>query len=244
MRFRARQITEEDVLYEDNHLLVLDKPAGVATMGAAAEETTAAKLAATYLKQKYSKPGNVFIGVVSRLDSRVSGVLILARTSKGASRLSEQIRTRKVQKEYLAWVENAAEPSEAWRTATHWLCKNDSKHRMEVVRKSSSAQQAELRWRCLAQHKNSSLLAIELITGRKHQIRVQLAELGMPIVGDAKYGAERKMVASRFSFGEAIALHCRRQAVKHPTRDAELEFISDPERHWPQLPEHWKELVK
>ena len=242
MKFRDPQITEEDVLYEDNHLLVLDKPAGVATMGAVAEETTAAKLAAAYLKQKYNKPGNVFIGVVSRLDSRVSGVLILARTSKGASRLSEQIRTRKVEKEYLAWVENAPEPSATWRTASHWLRKNDSRHRMEVVSQSSSAQQAELRWRCMARHKNSALLAIELITGRKHQIRVQLAELGMPIIGDAKYGAEREMVA-RISFGAAIALHCRRQAVKHPTRDEVLEFKSDPVRHWPQLPEQWKELV-
>ncbi len=220
------------IIFEDNHLLVVDKPADVATMGLEAGQSSMVKLAAQYLKEKYNKPGNVFVGVVSRLDQRVSGVLVFARTSKAASRLSQQIRDRQVSKRYLAWVEGRLQvaPEQDWIEVQHWLNKNETRQRMEVVtRDSREAKHARLRMRLLAVWKNTSLVEIDLITGRKHQIRVQLAEVGHPVLGDKKYGASRP-------FSKGIALHCFRICLLHPTRKEPMKFEVSPVKHWPNLP--------
>lgn len=215
------------ILYEDNHLLVVDKPAGIATMGTGDDVPTVARQAAAYLKKKYHKPGKVFVGVVSRIDRLVSGVLILARTSKAASRLSEQIRNQTTSKRYLALVEGEVPgPLGQWREVENHLAKNELEQRMEVVSPTTErAQLAQLRLRPLATDASSSLVEVELRTGRKHQIRVQLSACGHPILGDRKYDSHRK-------FSPGIALHCYRLTVAHPTKQQAMTFES--------LPNQWR----
>ena len=215
------------ILYEDNHLLVVDKPVGVATMGVASEETTMARLAARYLKEKYHKPGNVYVGIVSRLDRMVSGVLLMARTSKAASRLSTQFRERQVKKRYLACVSGPVEGAlDQWYSRVDYLIKSESRQRMETTDPSNRrAQEASLQYRVVASDRRKSLLEIKLITGRKHQIRVQLAAMGHPILGDTKYD-------SSIPFPSGIALHCHSLSIHHPTLGSPMHFCSLPE-HWP-----------
>lgn len=208
-------------------------------MGTERNQATVARQAAAYLKHKYRKPGNAFVGVVSRLDRLVSGVLILARTSKAASRLSEQIRSRQVQKRYLACVEGRLEAgneadASGWREVTHWVCKDERHQKMrtleskpEVGTESSGAKEARLRFRWLANDTRLTLVEVDLLTGRKHQIRLQLSELGHPVLGDAKYGSNRR-------FPSGIALHCSRVCILHPTRRQPLEFSASPRQHWRQ----------
>lgn len=220
------------VLYEDNHLLVIDKPAGLTTQGALPSEPSAVEWARDYVKRKYAKPGNVFIGVVSRLDRDVSGVLVLARTSKGAARLNEQFRERTVKKTYWAGVEGG--PPETGR-CTDLLAEDSELGRMTVVDpqlsaefRAADAQTAVLGWRTLSKNNSATLLEVELETGRKHQIRVQLASRGWPIIGDRKYGSRRR-------FEGGIALHARRLEIRHPTRDERLAFEADCPAAWDAL---------
>ncbi|MFO1063870.1 MAG: RNA pseudouridine synthase [Pirellulales bacterium] len=229
---------ELSILYEDNHLLVVNKPAGIATMGTPSGTVNMVTSAASYLKRKYAKPGNVFVGVVSRLDSLVSGVLVLARTSKAASRLSEQLRDRQTDKLYLAWVEGKLTAPSHSQSATvehprpdvllvDRMSKDESRQRMELVASGDEGLEARLRYRLLTVEADRSLLQIRLETGRKHQIRVQLAAHCGPILGDTKYGAARK-------FSTGIALHCLRMTVKHPTRDEHLAFTAPIPEYWPR----------
>lgn len=218
-----------DVIFEDNHLLVVNKAPGIATMGVEAGEMSIVRLAADYLRHKYTKPGNVFVGVVSRLDSLASGVLVLARTSKAASRLSEQIREQSTSKKYLALVEGRVTVQSNFVTLEHYLRKNDAAHRVQVVdRNQPGAQLAKLNYRGLLTVGNASVLEVELITGRKHQIRVQLSEMGMPIVGDSKYGSE-------IMWSKAIGLHCFENSIVHPTLKKPMTFRS--------LPTHWQSRI-
>jgi 23S rRNA pseudouridine1911/1915/1917 synthase len=214
------------VLYEDNHLLVLNKPPLLATMGAESGMPTAVAWGKEYIKQKYQKPGNVFLGVVSRLDSFVSGALPLARTSKAAQRLTQAFAQRKVQKLYLAWVSGKLEPTrDRW---VDWVKKNDRRKRMErVASGESGSQQAVLDFEVLTQSRGLSLVAIQLETGRKHQIRVQFADRGFPILGDRKYGG-------RPVDSDGIFLHCYRLRLPHPTQDRTVEIVADLPPHWYQ----------
>jgi 23S rRNA pseudouridine1911/1915/1917 synthase len=217
------------VLYEDNHLLVLNKPAPLATMGAATGVPTAVTWAADYIKRKYNKPGNVFIGVVSRLDSFVTGVLILARTSKAASRLTEQFRERTSSKKYLVCVEGNVQQPE-WNTISLHMLKNDAAHRMVAVSATNKdAQEARLRFRTLASTSNAALLEVDLLTGRKHQIRLQFSDLGHPIFGDTKYGAKT-------TFPAGIALHSQSLTVAHPTLGKPMTFVAPLPKSWQSLP--------
>lgn len=229
---------ELQIIFEDNHLLVVDKPAGLATMGTMEGVPTLARQAGAYLKKKYNKPGNVFVGVVSRLDSLVSGVIVLARTSKAASRLSEQIRQQATRKRYLAFVEGEI-PGEVtqWQQVSDYVVKNEAAHRMQTAAgPGPHAQEARLRYRPLATSPGQSLVEVELITGRKHQIRVQLAALGHPILGDTKYGSERR-------FAPGIALHSFRLSVAHPTQKDVMSFESWP-NHWSKVDEKlWRRSV-
>lgn len=200
---------QPEVLYEDNHLLVLNKPCGMASQGALPGAPSAVEWAKNYLKHKYAKPGNVFVGVVSRLDRDVSGVLLLARTSKGAARLSEQFRERKVKKTYWAVVERS--PPDTLRCVDR-LARDEQAGRTVVAAADDDAgQEAILSFRVLRRFTAATLIEIDLETGRKHQIRAQLAERGWPIVGDRKYGSRRP-------FAEGIALHARQIEFEHPTR--------------------------
>jgi 23S rRNA pseudouridine1911/1915/1917 synthase len=214
-----------DVLFEDNHLLVVNKPAGLATQGVAEGTASVLTRAKEYLKKKYKKPGNVYLGVVSRLDSTVSGALVLARTSKAADRLTKQFQSGQVEKVYWALVERAPQPAEG--ELSHWLLKNDRQRKMEVKPpRTRGAQHARLSYRTLGEEKLGALVEVKLHTGRKHQIRLQLATIHCPVVGDRKYGSRKAFVA------EAIALHCVRLAIEHPTTKQRIEVRSLPPQSW------------
>jgi len=220
-----------DVLYEDNHLLVINKPACIATMGAESGPTIHS-MAADYLKRTYNKPGKAFVGIVSRLDSMTSGVLVLARTSKAASRLSEQFAGRKegVSKVYLAAVSPTVDSDPVVDSGpvewTDWVRKDDRAKRMRVVdSESNGAKEARLRFCTLGTGQDHSLLAVRLLTGRKHQIRVQFADRGHPVIGDRKYGSPKP-------FSAGVALHSWRLQIVHPTRREPMWFAADPPASW------------
>lgn len=213
------------VLYEDNHLLVVEKPAGLATQGVAEGTPSVLTRAKAYLKQKYQKPGNVYLGIVSRLDAFVGGVLVLARTSKAAERLTEQFRDGDVNKVYQALVEQPPEPAAG--ELSHWLLKNDKQRRIDVVPpRTKNAQHARLSYRTLGRQRRGTLIEVVLHTGRKHQIRVQLAEIGCPIVGDRKYGSRQPLA------DQAIALHAVRLELAHPTTKQRLSLESPLPKCW------------
>ena len=203
-----------DVLFEDNHLLAVNKPAMLPTMGVAEGEPSLLELARDYVRDKYDKPGNVYLGVVSRLDAPVTGVVLIARTSKAAARLSAAFASRSVQKTYLAVVEQPPDPPAG--ILEHHLRKDERHRKVHVTHAAApDAQHARLAYRTLSVDQQLALLEIEPQTGRKHQIRVQLAKIGAPIVGDLKYGG-------REGFPHGIALHSRRVQFAHPVREETL----------------------
>lgn len=215
------------VLYEDNHLLVVVKPAGLITQGAAADEASLVTQARDYLREKYHKPGNVYIGVVSRLDAAVSGVVVLARTSKAADRLTTLFRTRDVQKKY--WAVVSLPPMPASGRCVDWLVKDERQQKVVVTRpKLGDAKEAVLCYTTKGKFPGGTLLEVELETGRKHQIRVQLATRGWPIIGDYKYGSPRPFI-------DGIALHARELCFEHPVKHEPLHFVA-------ALPSSWKTL--
>jgi 23S rRNA pseudouridine1911/1915/1917 synthase len=213
-----------DILYEDNHLLVVSKPAGLPTMGTPGGQPTLLTLAKDYIKQRYQKPGNVYLGIVSRLDSPVTGVVVLARTSKAAARLTEQFRSHTIEKSYWAVIEGMLEPPEG--SFVDWLGHDDRHRRMHIVGPTlPGAKEARLSYQRLRLIQSDTWIEVQLETGRKHQIRLQLAHHGHPIVGDRKYG-------SRTPFPAGIALHARRLVLSHPTTDARLEFEASLPNTW------------
>ncbi len=215
-----------DVIYEDNHLLVINKPAGIATMGTGDDRVTLLDVAKQYIKQKYDKPGNVYLGVVSRLDAVTSGVIVFARTSKAADRLSRLFHDRKVDKRYLALVEGLPQPSS--RVIESFLIKDDSQKRMVGhQREIAGSKLARLSYTTIASRAERALLSVELETGRKHQIREQLASIGHAVVGDRKYGSD-------VSFPGGVALHAYRLAFLHPVGNDALEFTAPLPGVWPR----------
>lgn len=220
----SRTAPQLDILYEDNHLLVVNKRAMLPTMGVAESEPSLLKIAKDYIRHKYAKPGNVYLGIVSRLDTPVTGVTVLARTSKAAARLSAAFRDRAVEKTYWAVVEGLPTPAQA--TLEHYLRKHERHRKVHVTHPNTpDAQLARLTYEVLNKSKGYSLLEIALETGRKHQIRVQLSKLGHPIIGDQKYG-------SRISFARGIALHARRLVIEHPVLRQTIEFVAPVPAVW------------
>ncbi|MBI2037921.1 MAG: RluA family pseudouridine synthase [Candidatus Magasanikbacteria bacterium] len=187
------------ILYEDNHLIAVYKPAGVLVQGDKSGDKCLMDEVKEYLKDKYNKPGNVFLGLVHRLDRNVQGIVLFAKTSKGASRLSEQWREHTVEKIYHAVVVGVP-PMEKDRLV-HWLIKDENKNKTTVYdHQITGSQPAELFYEVIKSNKKYSLLKIKLGTGRSHQIRSQLAFIGSPIMGDVKYGNAEVLP------GQAIAL--------------------------------------
>ncbi|MCC6494120.1 MAG: RluA family pseudouridine synthase [Pirellulales bacterium] len=214
-----------DVIYQDNHLLVVNKPAMLATMGVSDGAPSLLAAAREYIRLKYQKPGNVYLGVVSRLDAPVTGLVLLARTSKAAARLAAAFRSREVEKRYLAVVEGS--PAPAAGLLEHYLRKDERHRKVHVTHAGhAEAQLARLEYRVVAASATASLLEIALETGRKHQIRVQLAKIGHAILGDRKYG-------SALPFHRGIALHAQRLVIEHPVRRHELRLEA-------ALPPSWR----
>jgi 23S rRNA pseudouridine1911/1915/1917 synthase len=215
------------VLYEDNHLLALDKPAGLPTMGVAEGRDSLLVWAKDYIKHRYQKPGNVYLGAMSRLDAPVSGVVLFARTSKAAARLTGQFKAHSVEKQYWALVTGDVQPPSGRLVD---FVRADERHRRmhRVAGSEPGAQEARLAYRRLAELSAGTLVEVELETGRKHQIRLQLSGRGWPILGDRKYG-------SRQRFAAGIALHSRRLAFTHPTRDERIELAAPLPASWLKL---------
>lgn len=216
----SSRLRRDSILFEDNHLLAAIKPAGLLTAGDRTGDVTLFALAQKYLKEKYNKPGNVYLGLVHRLDRPVSGVILFARTSKAAGRLSEQFRKGSVEKVYHAWVQGRPDTASG-RLVDH-LLKDRERNVVRAVRETTAgAQSAALTYRVLRKSGERSLLEIKLETGRSHQIRVQLASRGWPIVGDVKYGGP--------ALGGNIALHAAELACDHPTTRERITLrASDP----------------
>jgi 23S rRNA pseudouridine1911/1915/1917 synthase len=220
------------ILHEDNHCLAVDKPAGMLSQGDATGDPSAVDEVRAYLKAAYSKPGNVYVGLVHRLDRPTSGVLLLARTSKGASRLSEQFRSGAVAKTYLAVAEGAwPDDSGQWED---WLLKDEQANSVSVGPPGSpGARRASLAYRVLERRAGSITVELKPTTGRGHQLRVQLASRGLPIVGDRKYGARTGLIA--LDGRPRIALHARELRIKHPTRAEVLTIAAPPPGDWPAV---------
>jgi 23S rRNA pseudouridine1911/1915/1917 synthase len=213
-----------DILYEDNHCIAVVKPSGVASTHYEGREETLDRVVKEYLKTKYDKPGNVFLGIVHRLDKPTSGVLLFARTSKAAARIAEQFRQGSVEKTYWAIVDGDIQ-----RTAgslEDWLLKDRDKGQVEVVEpRTRGARQALLHYQRRAAHNGLTWLEVRPQTGRTHQLRVQLAHHGNPIYGDAKYG-------SIHTFGNAIGLHARSLTFLHPIRNEPITLTAEVARPW------------
>jgi 23S rRNA pseudouridine1911/1915/1917 synthase len=213
-----------EVLYEDNHCVAVAKPAGSVSAHFQGHTETLDRVVKAYLKDKYQKPGNVFLGVVHRLDRPVSGVLLFARTSKAAARLAEQFREGTVEKVYWAVVEG--ELGRSAGSLEDWLLKDKVRGRVEVVEpRTKGARQALLHYQQRATHCGLSWLEVRPQTGRTHQLRVQLAHHGSPIYGDAKYGAVH-------TFGGAVALHGRSLTFLHPVRYEPVTLTAEVPRAW------------
>lgn len=222
---------EPTVLHEDNHCLVVDKPAGMPSQGDESGDRSLVDWARDDLKRRHEKPGNVFVGLVHRLDRPVSGVVVLARTSKGAARLSEQFRQHSIEKLYWAVVEGSiAGDRHEW---TDWLVKDEGRNRVRVEPpETPGAREATLSVRVLERGRRS-LLEIRPTTGRGHQIRVQLASRHLPIAGDRRYGARSTVPAA--DGGHRIALHARWLRFSHPTRAEAIECVAPEPPDWPAI---------
>ena len=208
-----------NILFEDNHIIIVSKRAGEIVQGDKTGDTPLSETVKSYIKERYQKPGNVFLGVVHRLDRPVSGVTLFARTSKALTRLSEMFRTRDVHKTYWAIVCN--QPPKEEDTLTHWLTRDEKSNKAKAYdREVPQSKQAVLDYRVIAHSERYWLLEIDLHTGRHHQIRCQLAKIGCPIKGDLKYGSPRSNPDG------SISLHARRIYFEHPVSHQPIDIVA------------------
>lgn len=211
------------VIYEDNHIIVVEKIPNIPSQSDKTGDMDMLTLVKQYLKEKYQKPGNVYVGLIHRLDRPVGGVMIFAKTSKAASRLSNQVREKVFQKVYLAVVDGRPEKDKG--ILEDYLYKDERNNMSRVVRENKkNAKYAKLEYEVLYYHqlKNLSLVKVHLYTGRHHQIRVQLANNGHSIFGDNKYGTRGK--------GKQIALWAYQLTIEHPITKETLQFVDLPEK--------------
>lgn len=212
-------VTDRDVLFEDNHLIALSKRAGDIVQVDETGDKPLDEQVKTYLAHKYNKPGTAFLGVVHRLDRPVSGVILFAKTSKALERMNAAFKNREVKKTYWAVVRN--KPAKSSGTLVHWLVKDPSKNVVKPYpAEVPGSQRAELSYRLLGELGGYYLIEVDPLTGRSHQIRVQLSTLGCPIVGDNKYGYPR---GSRKG---SICLHARRLQFLHPVKKEPVNIFA------------------
>ena len=214
------------VIYEDNHLLVVEKPVNILSQGDDTNDKDMVNLLKQYIKEKYNKPGNVFIGLVHRLDRPVGGAMVFAKTSKAASRLSEQVRNKTFKKTYRAVIHGTIDKKES--TLKDYLYKNKKTNMVSVVNKNhKEAKNAELSYETLDKKNGFSLVEIDLKTGRPHQIRVQFASRKHPLFGDQRYGQDVNKV------GQQISLWSYKIEIQHHTTKERMEFICEPPKEYP-----------
>ena len=216
---QARKLAPYDILYEDNHIIIINKRSSDIVQGDKTGDVPLSDIVKKYVKEKYNKPGDVYLGVVHRLDRPVSGAVIFARTSKALSRLNEMIRDRKIQKTYWAVTSRIPYPEEGH--LIHYLKKNQKKNTSYAYKEEGEGRlKAELMYKYMLSSDNFHLLEIQLLTGRHHQIRVQLAEIDCVIKGDLKYGAQRS------NKNASIHLHARSVSFIHPIKKEKMEVIA------------------
>ena len=204
-----------DVVYEDNHIIIVNKRSSEIVQGDKTGDRPLVEEVKEYIKEKYHKPGNVFLGVVHRLDRPVSGLVVFARTGKALARLNEMFRTKEVKKTYWAIVGNC--PASPEGELCHWLVRNEKQNKSYAYdAERPGAKQAILDYRLIGRSDRYYLLDVDLKTGRQHQIRCQLAKIGCPIKGDLKYGAPRSNPDG------SISLHARRVRFIHPVSKKEI----------------------
>ncbi len=221
-----------DILYEDNHIIAVNKTCREIVQGDKTGDMPLSEMLKIWLKEKYNKPGNVFVGVTHRLDRPVSGVVVFAKTSKALARLNEMFRKGEVKKTYWAIVKQR--PPEPEGELVNWLVRNEKQNKSYVYDSERiHAKKAILHYRVIARSENYYLLEIDLKTGRHHQIRCQLAHMGCPIKGDLKYGADRSNPDG------GISLHAHSAAFIHPVSKLPLQIVAP-------VPDDnlWKALTK
>ncbi len=221
-----------DILYEDNHIIAVNKTCREIVQGDKTGDMPLSEMLKIWLKEKYNKPGNVFVGVTHRLDRPVSGVVVFAKTSKALARLNEMFRKGEVKKTYWAIVKQR--PPEPEGELVNWLVRNEKQNKSYVYDSERiHAKKAILHYRVIARSENYYLLEIDLKTGRHHQIRCQLAHMGCPIKGDLKYGADRSNPDG------GISLHAHSTAFIHPVSKLPLQIVAP-------VPDDnlWKALTK
>ena len=197
------------ILYEDNHIIVVSKTSGEIVQGDKTGDKTLCDSVKEYIKEKYAKPGNVFLGIAHRLDRPVSGIVIFAKTSKALSRLNNMFRDGEVHKLYWAITQNMPQKEED--TLTHWIVRNEKQNKSYAYdREKPGSKKAMLHYKVISSTDNYTLLAVNLMTGRHHQIRCQLSAIGCPIKGDLKYGSRRR------NNDGSISLHARKVEFVHP----------------------------
>lgn len=229
-----------EVVYEDNHIIIVSKSSGEIVQGDKTGDVPLSETVKEYLKEKYHKPGNVFLGVVHRLDRPVSGLVVMARTSKALSRLNKMFAEGQVHKTYWAVVAGGTadgydDGGTPWQEVTHWLTRNEQQNKSYAHQHQiTGAKQARLRFRQLAATERYRLLEVELMTGRHHQIRCQLSAMGMPIRGDLKYGARRSNPDG------SISLLSHRVEFVHPVSGQHIVALAS----LPQGDALWQALVR
>lgn len=219
------------ILYEDNHLLVVEKPPGILSQKDIRDIPSMVEVITAYLKVKYSKPGNVYVGLVHRLDRNVGGVMVFAKTSKAAARLSEQIRNNEIKKQYIACVEGTLENKQGI-LKHHTVKDEDKKIARMFLKRNEDTKEAILRYEVIKEVEKGNIpvsyINIDLITGRFHQIRAQFAYIGHPIYGDQKYKSSIE--------SPHLGLWCNQMSIFHPITKAPISFISHPKQEvWSDL---------
>lgn len=210
-----------EIVYEDNHIIIVNKAAGEIVQGDKTGDKPLSEMLKEFIKERDNKPGNVFCGVVHRIDRPVSGLVIFAKTSKALTRLNDMLRRGEIHKTYWALVEGKRKESEA--TLRHWLQSDGRLNKIRIVRADApDAKESELSYTTVAEGDRYTLLEVDLKTGRKHQIRAQLSGTGTPIKGDLKYGARRS------NPGGGISLLARRISFVHPVSKQLIEVEAEP----------------
>ena len=222
-----------NVLYEDNHIIVVEKPFNVPTQEDSSKDEDLLSMIKQYIKEKYNKPGNVYVGLIHRLDRPVSGIMVFAKTSKAASRLSDQVRNNKIHKRYLAVVYGKVKKKDK---LVDYISKDEKTHSSYIDNKNGKESILEYNLLYYDKINDLSLVDINLITGRHHQIRVQMSNINHPLYGDQRYGMQDK---------KQIALYSYKLSFIHPVKNEEMSFIKLPEQEgvWKMLNEV-KEILK